>query len=58
MKYDHKFTCQFLLLHRDKGRNRLLFVHFEGRKNVPYTITANAFCTGRKGVGAVHWPPF
>jgi hypothetical protein len=29
MKYDHKFTCRILLLHRNKGPNEL---HFEGRK--------------------------
>jgi hypothetical protein len=40
MKYDHKFTCQILLLHRNKGRNTLHFGHFEGLKthcNITYT---------------------
>jgi hypothetical protein len=32
MKYDHKFTHQIILLHRNKGRNGLHFGHFEGRK--------------------------
>jgi hypothetical protein len=32
MKYDHKFTYQILLLHRNKGHNGLHFGHFEGRK--------------------------
>jgi hypothetical protein len=33
MKYDHKFTCQILLLHRNKRRNRFHFGYFERRKN-------------------------
>jgi hypothetical protein len=32
MKYDHKFTSQILLLHRNKGLNGIHFEHFEGRK--------------------------
>jgi hypothetical protein len=36
MKYDHKFTCQILLLHHNKGRNGLHFGYFEGRKNALY----------------------
>jgi hypothetical protein len=38
MKYDHKFTCQILLLHRNKGRNRLHFGYCEGHKNALYLI--------------------
>jgi hypothetical protein len=38
MKYNHKFTCQILLLHRNKGRNGLLFEHFEGHNNTLYII--------------------
>jgi hypothetical protein len=36
MKYDHKFTCQILLLPRNKGRNGLYFGHFDGRKTALY----------------------
>jgi hypothetical protein len=36
MKYDHKFMCHILLLHRNKGRNGLHFGHFEGSKNALY----------------------
>jgi hypothetical protein len=36
IKYNHKFTCQILPLHRNKGRNGLHFGHFEGRKNALY----------------------
>jgi hypothetical protein len=32
MKYDHQFTCQIRLMHRNKVHNGLHFGHFKGRK--------------------------
>jgi hypothetical protein len=38
MKYDHKFTSQILLLHRNKRCNGFHFAHFEGCKNALYFL--------------------
>jgi hypothetical protein len=44
MKYNHNFTCQILLLHRNKGRNGLHFGYFKGCKTALSKICIVIHC--------------